>query len=534
MVEINNKNSINGLYLYGVMYTHIATVYDFVASFGKNSKYDIKYANAMCAARADFSFDDFDFIIVGYCCSLRHPDHASRDALARLKAYAGLKILIVQDEADNTELVRRRIVELGFDVVLTCVAPAHIPSIYPPERFPGVEFVSVLPGYAPEIDRPERFIRPLAERPITVGYRGRDIGFGYGDLGYWKLEVGRKTRAACERRKIVCDIDWTEDSRIYGEDWYAFTGACRATLGSQSGANAFDDDGSIRAHARAWRAANPDADYFAYRPFIAAQEDQRRGEAISPRLFEAAALFTPMILVEGDYRGILRPEEHYIPLKGDFSNMDAVLDRLDDLDALAAMAERAHRDLIASGAYGYPRFVADIDALIAKKRAAPQRRRGDAGQNAAPPPVHATAVPDHPLREEFTDAPMMSAAWQAQRDAALRRFAPELGAVGDVPGGAPCFIYGTGGGGRTLYAALRAEGAVDVAGFIDSREAGELEGLPVYAAAAFLETFRGDWPTVIIASCYVVEIAEVLIDGGMRRFFDASGLVAHLATLSPA
>ena len=197
---------------------HIPPIAEYVNSFARHSALAVDYVHGAHGAVWDFDLAVYDAVFVNFCCILGQPDRIGAHVRQRLAGCSGVKILAVQDEADNTELVRRRIVELGFDVVLTCVAPAHIPSIYPPERFPGVEFVSVLPGYAPEIDRPERFIRPLAERPITVGYRGRDIGFG--DLGYWKLEVGRKTRAACERRKIVCDIDWTEDSRIYGEDWY--------------------------------------------------------------------------------------------------------------------------------------------------------------------------------------------------------------------------------------------------------------------------------------------------------------------------
>ena len=88
---------------------------------------------------------------------------------------------------------------------------------------------------------------------------------------------------------------------------------------------------------------------------------------ISPRVFEAAAMRTPMMLFSGRYSSLIEPEEHYIELNKDFSNVDAVLARLDDFDALERMAERAHQHLVGSGQFSYGRFVGLIDATIARK-----------------------------------------------------------------------------------------------------------------------------------------------------------------------
>jgi hypothetical protein len=55
------------------------------------------------------------------------------------------------------------------------------------------------------------------------------------------------------------------------------------------------------------------------------------------------------VLVEGRYSGVLEPERHYIPLRRDFSNLDEALERLGDVEAVEAMAERAYRDVYLSG-----------------------------------------------------------------------------------------------------------------------------------------------------------------------------------------
>jgi hypothetical protein len=52
---------------------------------------------------------------------------------------------------------------------------------------------------------------------------------------------------------------------------------------------------------------------------------------------------------------------HYVPLKKDFSNFDEVVALIRDPRARTEIVERAHRDLIQSGAYSYERFVADVD-----------------------------------------------------------------------------------------------------------------------------------------------------------------------------
>jgi hypothetical protein len=71
--------------------------------------------------------------------------------------------------------------------------------------------------------------------------------------------------------------------------------------------------------------------------------------AISPRHLEAVITKTAQLLVEGSYSGVLEPERHYIPVRRDFSNLDEGLERLRDVEAVEAMAERAYREVYLSG-----------------------------------------------------------------------------------------------------------------------------------------------------------------------------------------
>src|SRR4051812_14915193 len=348
---------------------HVSTTAEYLQSLAVHSKFDIHYVHVTNGAVLDFDIDDFDAIFQSYC--VRHPidDYVSIDYLHKLKAFKGVKLLAAQDEYDNTNKLRSAIREIGYHAMLTNVPQAMLSKIYPRHQFPGTEFITVLTGYVPEhLKRRSIGARPLSERPIYIGYRGRELPAYYGKLGYEKYEIGRRMREICIKRGMTHDIEWTDNKRIYGSAWYDFLGACRACLGAESGSNVFDFTGTIRATYETLSAARgapvPYDEFRLYTDPVEAEYDMGQ---VSPRIFEAAMLRTPMILFSGSYSGIIEPGEHYLELKKDFSNADAVLDALDDLDALEKMADRAYARLVGSGRFAYRQLVELIDETIERK-----------------------------------------------------------------------------------------------------------------------------------------------------------------------
>ncbi len=85
--------------------------------------------------------------------------------------------------------------------------------------------------------------------------------------------------------------------------------------------------------------------------------------AISPRHLEACATRTVQILVEGSYSGVLQPGVHYLELKRDLSNLDAVLETVAAEDS-REIAERAYADIVASGRFTYRRLVEDVERVL--------------------------------------------------------------------------------------------------------------------------------------------------------------------------
>lgn len=363
---------IRMLVAYSMSSTHVQTTLDYLRALKFQTGYEVSFVHVTHDANVAVDLAGYDVIFHNYCARLCFDGYVSDSYLKKLKNFRGLKILSVQDEYNRTNAVKRAIVELGFDIVLTCVPQDSLEFVYPKQQFPDTEFVTVLTGYVPEdFSEPSDTVPSIRARPIHVGYRGRDIGGLYGRLGFDKYEIGRKMREICESRGIPHDIAMDEASRIYGRKWFEFIGSCRAMLGSESGSNIFDFDGSIEDKFRKMTKENGGRppSYAEFEPYVTELERNIAMGQISPRVFECALMRTPMILFRGRYSDAIEPGAHYILLEKDFSNVDRVLEELGDVAGLEAMAERTYQHLVASGTFGYRAFCKLLTETIDRTRA---------------------------------------------------------------------------------------------------------------------------------------------------------------------
>ncbi len=254
---------------------------------------------------------------------------------------------------------------LRFDIVYTCVPPEGREYVYPIERFPDTAFIQTLTGYVPEDSGLDEFALPIRERETFIGYRGRVLPHIYGWLGYEKYRIGADVRRFAEERKLPVDIETDDARRIHGSDWYRFLGSVRATLGTESGSNVFDIDGSLPKAIKDLLDKCPGISFEeVHRQVLAAHEGPVTMNQVSPKIFEAIRLRTALVLFEGAYSGTVKPDLHFIPLRKDYANIDEVFSKLQDVDFLEALTQRAYDDVIASGEYSYRRFVEGVDEDI--------------------------------------------------------------------------------------------------------------------------------------------------------------------------
>lgn len=367
------------LVAYSSSSTHVQTTLDYLIGFKNHSGFETSFVHATHDAKIDFDLARFDLVFHNYCSRFCFEGYVSEDYRKKLKAFRGLKILAVQDEYDHTNVLKAAIKDIGFHIVLTCVPQDSLEYVYPKKEFPGVTFLTVFTGYVTDdflTGRPEP--PALKDRPIVVGYRGRNIGGRYGRLGFDKFEIGRRMKEVCDAKGVVNDIAMDEASRIYGTAWFDYLGRCRSMLGSESGSNVFDFDGSIDALYKKMMAENGGVapSYEAMLPLVAERDGAIQMGQISPRVFECAIMRTPMVLFKGRYSDAIKPDEHYISLEKDFSNVDEVLRRLEDIPALEAMTARAYDHLVGTGTFNYATFFGMIGKTATKLMKTTKRASG--------------------------------------------------------------------------------------------------------------------------------------------------------------
>lgn len=356
---------LNVLVLYDQNWVHVKTISEYLESFADYSAHRYWYAAGTHHAPCRMDLSMFDAVVIHYSVRLYARDFISPHVAAALRGYGGLKVLFIQDEYDVPNVTCDQIESLGLQVVFTCVPEPHIGKVYDPKRFAHVRFIETLTGWIPARLTSRHAPLPPTRRALMIAYRGRRLPYFYGRLGQEKLVIGQRMREICRERGIPCDIAWEDDDRIYGDAWYEFLGSARATLGSESGSQLFDWNGESRRWVEQALRANPDLSFEdAYERFLHQHDGRIEMNQISPRVFEAVALRTALILFEGNYSGIVQPDVHYIPLKKDFSNIDEVLAKLHDDEFIERITERAHQDVVGSGRYSYPSFIHGVDQVL--------------------------------------------------------------------------------------------------------------------------------------------------------------------------
>lgn len=342
------------LVLYDERHTHIGALWDHLQALAA-SRHEVQFASGLRERSAPPT--GFDAIVVHYSVRLTFP----QNPVGWLRSFKGSKLLFIQDEYEGTESARRHMEQIGFDTIFTIIPKLEdAETIYPSSRFPDLAIVPVLTGYA---GRPSRCVTRIKDRYCRIAYRGRELPYSYGDLGQDKVEIGRKMRAFCLARSVPHDIQWDDKLRIYGEAWIDFLARTRATLITESGSNVFDWDGYGYMREQVARANNPRAPYEKIRDILGAHDGPIKMNQISAKVFEAVGLRTALVGFPGEYSGVLKPE-HYIRLEKDFSNIDQVLAKLEDTDALQVMVDRAYEDIIDSGKWSYDKLTEVFDKVI--------------------------------------------------------------------------------------------------------------------------------------------------------------------------
>jgi hypothetical protein len=194
--------------------------------------------------------------------------------------------------------------------------------------------------------------RPVTgSRPIDIGFRGQlyEHAFTLGDQE--RFTVLRRFEESRESWGLTKDIRYERQSR---EEWSDFLNQCRGIIGAESGTYFLERDDHTRLAVLEHMEHHPTATFQdVYDRFFRDYPYPVSGKAISSRHFEPIGTKTCQLLLEGNYNGILKADEHYISIKKDFSNIEDAVARFKDEDYRSTVVTRAYEYVLAGHTYDH-------------------------------------------------------------------------------------------------------------------------------------------------------------------------------------
>lgn len=336
---------------------HTKAVTDHIQAITTSEQINWHVVNPLIVKTLDkIDLSMFDAIGIHYSVKPYNYYYLSKPLRDKLSRFKGLKFQFLQDEYQKVNQVQDYFVDVGIDVLFTLVTPQFIQKAYPDPRLSQLKIIPILTGYVQDYMK-QMSAPPISERTIDVSYRARRYDYWLGKLAYEKQYIAEEFVRRTTGRGLHLDISLEESDRVYGDAWFNLLKSSRAVLGVESGASIWDFDGSIEKKTRNYLKVHKNASFDeVYDNLLKEYDNKILYNAISPRIFEAAATKTPMIMFPGEYSHICQPNKHYILLEKDFSNIEEVLSKLTDVDYLEYIAENAYHDLIQSDLYSQHQF----------------------------------------------------------------------------------------------------------------------------------------------------------------------------------
>ncbi len=311
----------------------------------------------------DIDLNEFDAVMVHYSIFISIDAYLSPRSRNRLKNFRGIKVVFIQDEYRSVNATVDQLKNMRFDILFTCVPKKEIEKVYPEEKLPSLKKINTLTGYVSAQLLNYKPI-PISKRKYDVSYRGRKYPSWHGRMGREKWNIAELFKKKAFKKGLRTNISCKESKRLYGSSWTNLIQDSRAVLGVESGASVFDFTGRIAAKTetitkllgeKQLKKNKMDQTY--YRD----HEDKINLAQISPRIFEAIALRTLCVLYEGNYSGVLKPWEHYIPLKKDHSNFDEVVKAIKKDETVAKIITNAYGEIAVNIKYSYNKFIEQFD-----------------------------------------------------------------------------------------------------------------------------------------------------------------------------
>lgn len=353
---------------------HTGAVQDHIRAVTADLAYDWVIENPLvCKLLHKLDLNTFAGIGIHYSIKPYSSYYLPKPLAQAISQFPKFKFIFLQDEFRCVNKNIHAILSLKIQTLFTLVEPRYYAKAYAALQ-PQVELITVLTGYVGNnlLNLP---YNPIAQRTIDIFYRSRRYPYWLGRLAQERLNIAEYVNQHAAQSQLCVDISLDEQARIYGAAWLNRLANAKAVLGTESGASVWDPAGQVEQSVKLFLAKNPKADFdTVHDKILAPYENNPPYAAISPRVFEAAATRTAMILFPGSYSGVLKAEQHYIPLAKDFSNFNDVVAKLKDNLYLEQLVQRTYHELISTDLYHQHQLGRLVATVISKHITKPDTR----------------------------------------------------------------------------------------------------------------------------------------------------------------
>ena len=325
---------------------HVSYTLDWREAFCESPELDVEVCNInnlVHYGRCLLRIRDYDLVVVSHAAAGDDMTVLLRSARWLMRRRAPL-VMFIGNEYDLLDEKIGFIGAVGAEFICSQLPMTAAQYLY--RECGGSRILSMPHALNPKVYQP----RGGSERPVDVGFIG-DV--------YWPF-VGDRERTDLieaieregERWGLRCEI---RKQRIARTEWATFLNRCSGTIGAESGTYYLNDRGRLLAAAREYNLLqHPEASFEEiFEKFYRGQPREVSGKSISSRHFEPIGTKTCQLLLEGDYNGALAPDEHYISVRKDRSNIAEAVRRFKDEGYRQAIVERAYEYVMANHTYAH-------------------------------------------------------------------------------------------------------------------------------------------------------------------------------------
>ena len=364
MMSLKSKKSLSILLIANQRSVVSALMDEHIQALLRHSRHWIYLIDPQALQEAGgFDFSDYDVIAFDQTVSVQQDDLIPPQIREEIGQFPGLKVLFAHDTFQNIDALCAAIRQMKVGIVFTRVPESQFERVLG-QRLPEVRLVNWIGGCISE-----RLVQTnfplLRDRPLDVGFGASPTPPRLGNLAYSRFRSGQKLQEHLSGSGLKYEAYPLAHEGQNARAKTDFFRSCKAVFLTGIAASIVDFDGRVEQAVHQYVSDHPSATFEEIsQEVLQPHEGNAHIDVLSLDQLKAIAFRTALILVPGEYSGILKPWTHYIPLEHDLSNITDVLDAIRDTAALGGMARRAYHDVVRSGIFSCRHTVKAFDELL--------------------------------------------------------------------------------------------------------------------------------------------------------------------------